>query len=210
METDSENNLEIEVKFFIGEPARLKDRLLKLGGRHLSRSFETNLCFDDPENRLKTRDQLLRLRQEEKTTLTFKSRPPFQDTNFKTLIEHEVEVSSFETMASILSALGFRPVRQYEKWRETFIFNYAKALIDTMPYGDFIELEGDKSAIRDLAGRLNLEWKNRIILNYLAMFDILKAALNLPFNDVTFDNFHGYSFDIQQFLPLFYTGRQDG
>jgi len=180
----------------------IRDRILDFGAVSRERVFETNLRFDDADNHLIQKKSLLRLRQDTKTILTFKSEPPFKDDQFKILRELEVEVSDFATMKHILESLGFREEQVYEKWRETFILNRTNLCLDTMPYGDFLEIEGQKDDIKKLASQIGLKWEKRILLNYLAIFEIIKQKLNLPFYDVTFSNFINIRFDLAEYLDL--------
>jgi adenylate cyclase class 2 len=195
-------HLEIEVKFYLSDMDAIRDRILELGAVSMGRVFETNLRFDDSDNRLIEKKSLLRLRRDTKTTLTFKSEPPFKNNQFKILKELEVEVSNFTTMKHILESLGFRGEQVYEKWRETFMLNSANLCLDTMPYGDFLEIEGQKEDIKELAYRIGLKWQKRILFNYLAIFDVIKQKLNLPFYDVTFSNFINIRFDLEEYLDL--------
>ena len=45
----------------------------------------------------------------------------------------------------------------------------------------------------------------RITLNYLAIFDIIRRKLNLPFTDITFDNFKKISIDLTKYSHLIET-----
>jgi len=200
-------NLEIEVKFYLSDMDSIRDRILEIGAVPRGRVFETNLRFDDADNHLIQKKSLLRLRQDTKTTLTFKSEPAFKDDQFKILKELEVEVSDFSTMKHILESLGFREEQVYEKWRETFILNHTNLCLDTMPYGDFLEIEGQKQDIKKLASEIGLKWKKRILLNYLAIFDIIRQKSNLLFYDVTFSNFINIRFDIAKYLDLLEVNR---
>ena len=71
-----------------------------------------------------------------------------------------------------------------------------------MPYGNFLEIEGQEESIKDFAIRLGLQWDQRIILNYLEIFDILKEILNLNFTDISFDNFDNVNVDLAAHLNL--------
>jgi adenylate cyclase class 2 len=200
-------HLEIEVKFYLSDMDAIRDRILELGAVSMGRIFETNLRFDDADNRLTEKKSLLRLRRDTKTILTFKSEPPFKNDQFKILKELEVEVSDFATMKHILESLGFREEQVYEKWRETFRLNTANLCLDTMPYGDFLEIEGQMEDIKKLASQIGLKWKKRILLNYLAIFDVIKQKSNLPFYDVTFSNFINIRFDLAEYLDLLEANR---
>lgn len=194
--------LETEVKFYLPNIDSIRTRLIDLGAVFKHRAFETNIRFEDPEKSLIKKKSLLRLRKDKKITLTFKSEPPLQDDQFKILKEFEVEVSDFDAMEHILKSLGFKEEQVYEKWREIYVFGDTHLCLDTMPYGDFLEIEGTKESIQQLALEIGLLWEKRILLNYLAIFDIIKRQLNLSFYDVTFGNFNNIRFDMAQYLKL--------
>jgi adenylate cyclase class 2 len=198
--------LEIEVKFHLPEIEPIRDRLLAFRATPSGRVFETNIRFENALKSLKKQGILIRLRQDDRTRLTFKACLPTPDTQFKVHKELEVEVGDFETCRSILEALGYYPEQTYEKWRETFVLDDTNLLIDTMPYGEFLEIEGEKSHIREMADRLGLNWEERILLNYLEIFEVIQRAEDLRFSDITFDNFRIIHFDIEKYLPLLYAG----
>ena len=204
MSNQNLSHLEIEVKFFINDIDLLRNRVLDLNCSLQGREFETNIRYDDKNNTLFKNKSLLRLRKDKHNYLTFKSTPKTQDKDVKIMTEYEVKVNDYESIQHILASLGFVPVQHYEKYRETFCMGNTQILIDTLPYGDFIEIEGDKDHILKLASELGLNWNHRILLNYLAIFEIIKDKLNLPFSDVTFDNFASYKIDVSKFLPIFY------
>lgn len=195
--------LEIEVKFYLANVEAIHSRIMKLGAQRLGRAFETNIRFEDANNSLIKQKSLLRLRKDTKTRLTFKSEPRSEDHEFKILKELEVEVSDFHIMKQILESIGFHKEQTYEKWRETFILNRTILCIDTLPYGDFLEIEGEKHNIKEISGSIGLEWNKRILTNYLHLFQIIKDKSDLPFSDVTFDNFKNIRIDCKQYLDLF-------
>ena len=200
--------LEIEVKFHLLDRNFIRNRLLDIVAETTGRVFETNLRFENVHNTLLTQKTLLRLRWDTKTTLTFKSEPSTQDSQFKILKELEVEVSDFSTMRRILESLGFHKEQTYEKWREVFILDDTLFCIDTMPFGNFLEIEGEKADIKNYASVMGQKWKKRILFNYLEIFDILREKLDLPFSDVTFSNFETARFDFSKYAHLFEAGRE--
>ncbi len=201
------NNLEIEVKFHLADPAAMHQRLLELGAEAQPKVFETNIRYDDNDQSLLRSGRLLRLRQDSVCRLTFKSKPAEQDTDYKIYNELEVEVQDFDTMNAILRALGYDTAQIYEKWRQSFAYNDAIVCMDSMPYGEFLEIEGPKGAIREIARRLGLPWQERILSNYLAIFDRLRHKAGLPFNDVTFNNFKRHPFEITPHIQLLQAGQ---
>ncbi|MBW2181011.1 MAG: class IV adenylate cyclase [Deltaproteobacteria bacterium] len=201
------NNIEIEVKFYLDDIKPIQNYLVDLGAVHKGRFFESNIRFEDKNNKLLKNQSLLRLRKDAKTTLTYKSKPPFENNEFKIHQELEVEVNDFEKMNLILESLGFHQEQIYEKWRETFIIQKTIVCIDQMPFGDFLEIEGEMKDIKNLADTMALDWEKRILLNYIELFDIIKQNLNLSFNDITFNNFKDISVDVSKYQKLFEAGK---
>lgn len=202
------NHIEIEVKFYLDNINPIRNYLIGLGAVCKGRFFESNIRFEDKDKTLFKNQSLLRLRKDVKTTLTFKSKAPVENDQFKIHKEMEVEISDFDTMNLILESLGFHQEQLYEKWRETFIINKTTVCIDQMPFGDFLEIEGEMKRIKDLAVSMALNWEKRILLNYLELFAILKQNLNLPFNDITFENFKNVPAELSTYQKLFKAGQR--
>jgi adenylate cyclase class 2 len=198
--------IETEVKFHLSDPPDARTRLLALGARSLGRSFERNIRFEDGAKNLIRRKSLLRLREDRKVTLTFKSLPADADPAFKQLIELEVEVADFVAMQRILASLGYHPEQAYEKWRETLTLDRTTFCLDTLPFGDFLEIEGPKQAIVDAVKRLDFKWNKRILLNYLEIFEVIRSRENLPFADITFTNFAARPVHLGSLLHLLEAG----
>jgi adenylate cyclase, class 2 len=191
-------SLEIEVKFYVPDIDAIRTRIRSLGADSKGGGFETNIRFDDEGMRLTRGKKLLRLRQDTRCRLTVKSLPDDPgdaDTEFKIFRELEVDVSDSQTMIAILEQLGFYPRQVYEKQRETYFFNDTELCLDTLPFGHFLEIEGGKDDIRKAAEAIGLNWEKRITANYLSMFASLQQQLNLPFEDVTFENFEKVEID---------------
>jgi adenylate cyclase class 2 len=200
-------NLEIEVKFYVEEIEALRKRLIDASAKSDGRMFENNICFDNANGDILSSNSLLRLRMKnKKIILTYKTIPDIGDSEFKVVKELEVEVSDFEMMMSILYALGFRQSQIYEKYRETFTIGNTKLCLDRMPFGDFLEIEGEKDEIRNLSQQIGMQWNRRILGSYRALFDIIKQRLFLSFHDITFDNFRTVKMGMKTFLPLFEAG----
>ena len=197
------DSLEIEVKFFLPDSDKVRENIIQLGAVSLGRFFEVNIRFEDEGQCLIKKNALLRLRKDSRVTLTYKSEPELNDSNFKIYRELEVEVSDFDVMKSILGSLGFNAEQIYEKWRETLVLQDIHFCIDRMPFGTFLEIEGKKERILEMSQKLDLKWEQRILFNYLKIFDILKKCENLSFSDVTFENFKHLSLDFSKYLGLF-------
>lgn len=189
----NDNGLEIEVKFLVRDLAAIRSRL-GLAGGSLSkvRIYERNIRFDTPWESLLMQGKLLRLRQDTVARITFKAEPEEQHTSEVRIREEiEMEVEDFDTAVHILEKIGFVQKEVYEKYRETFLLDGVEVVLDELPFGDFVELEGSEQAIRRVADRLALAWDKRILSNYLALMAEIKSAYQLPFDDLTFENFAG-------------------
>jgi adenylate cyclase, class 2 len=204
--TTASGNLEIEVKFHIVDILRLHRRLVEMGATTRPEVFESNIRFEGAGEAFKKKGQLLRLRKDASCRLTFKCRPLGHDSEFKVYQELEVEVDNFDVMNNILQSLGFRPAQVYEKWRRVFNWRDVELCLDRMPFGTFLEIEGPRQSIKNAAHQLGLVWRDRILTNYLAIFDILRDKFELPFKDVTFSNFERHPVDLAPLLPILCAG----
>jgi adenylate cyclase class 2 len=204
----AQDNLEVEVKFYVMDSELINLRLVALGATAWPEVFETNICFDDSEHTLKASGKLLRLRQDGACRLTYKCPPAQDDPECKVFKELEVEMSDFDAIAGILQALGYHPVQIYEKRRQTFAWRDVAFCLDVMPFGTFLEIEGPKQSIKEAARQLGLAWKDRILSNYLAIFEVLRNRFGLPFNNVTFADFEKHPVDIVPLLPNLKSGKE--
>ena len=179
----------------VADLAAFRETLLAAGGRPVRpRVYERNVRYDTGNDRLLQRDELLRLRQDTAVTLTFKGVDQSAgQSEAKVREEIEIELDDFDRAAAIIKRLGFEPKQVYEKYRETFQLGEVEVVLDEMPFGNFVELEGEEAAIKAAAARLDLAWNRRIVTSYLDLMIRLKTHYSLPFNDLTFANFKDLS-----------------
>ena len=181
---------EIEAKFYVLDLKRIGTRLHELEARLIqARVLETNIRFDLPDARLRSQGRVLRLRQDTETHLTYKGAGTSeQGVIDRTEIEFVVE--DFEKAKSLLEALGYQKLLQYDKYRTTYELGNCHIMLDELPYGNFVEIEGENiAAIRAMADRLNLDPQAAIAKSYSTLFDIACRRLGLTFTDLTFFNF---------------------
>ena len=180
---------EVEVKFHIDRLQALEQRVLQAGGRLTSpRTLETNLRFDTPGGELRRGQRALRLRRDSSVTLTYKGPGTLKD-GIRTRAEVEVQVRSMDDARAVLEGLGFLVVFEYEKYRTTYSLDRFEIMLDELPYGDFVELEGSFETLGPAAQQLGLRWEAAIPESYHALFEKLQAARQLTFRDLTFNNF---------------------
>jgi adenylate cyclase class 2 len=103
-------------------------------------------------------------------------------------IEIEVEVDDPRRARLLLEALGYQVVFVYEKEREVFALGEATVMLDELPFGSFVEIEAeDIELVRAAAASIGLDWTDRVGLTYLRLFESLRARLDWPVAEATFD-----------------------
>jgi adenylate cyclase class 2 len=179
--------MEIEAKFQLPSHFDIRQRILSLGARSLTGRFlERNTRLDTADRALAADHKLLRLRQGLKNTLTVKHATD----RFEARQEYEIEIDDYQVALELLGALGYQKTVIYEKYREIYTLNEVLLMLDEVPYGCFIEIEGQElEQIREAAKQLGLEWSTRVQRSYIAMFNRLRERLEFDFEDVTFSNF---------------------
>ena len=189
---------EIEVKFLLDNLAAMRQRLVTLGATcKTPRTYEENLLFDTSDAQLKRQGCLLRLRRDRHNLITYKEPPVHNDLDFKIMHEYEVEVSDFAQMQTILEKLGFPPVLRLEQYRETFTYQKAEIVLDEVPFGTFMEIEGPRDAIRDIVPALGLDFAARLVSSYAEIFEAVCTTYKLPATDMTFETFRSLASDVR-------------
>ena len=149
--------IEIEKKYRLTSDQReaILVRFSELGLRRVKKEFEENTLYTGPN--LDVRSAVVRLRRVGKRSiLTYKRR--FASTSsIKRQLEEETEVSNAEAMDAILKHLGLKPSVVYEKRRETWRVGQAEVVLDQLPFGLFMEIEGSSAEIRKLEKKLHLD-----------------------------------------------------
>jgi adenylate cyclase class 2 len=184
------NDRELEVKFYVSDLRLLEQRLIRLKAELVQpRTHEINLRFDTPKGDLSRAFQVLRLRQDSAARLTYKG-PARVESGVRSRQEIEFVVSDFDAARALLEALGYQVVMIYEKYRSMYNLGQVHVTLDVLPYGDFVEIEGpDPESIREVNDRLGLDWEARAPESYVMLFDRLRREMNLPFQDLAFENF---------------------
>ncbi len=150
-------SIEIEKKYRLTNKQReeVVSRLPRIGATRVGVEFEENTLYAGEA--LDVERSVLRLRRVGKRgTLTYKEKFPTRS-DIKRQQEDETRVDDPEAMASILDAMGFTPAMVYEKRRETWKFGNTEIVIDELPFGLFMEIEGEESGIREVEGKLAIK-----------------------------------------------------
>ena len=149
--------IEIEKKYRLTQKRRVavERRLHEIGASSKPVEFEENTLYRG--GRLELGSYALRLRRVgARAILTFKQRLPSKS-SIKHQQEEETEVSDAEAAHAILTALGFRPALVYEKRRTRFDLGRSEIVIDELPFGLFMEIEGTEKEITRVEALLGIE-----------------------------------------------------
>ncbi len=184
------NGQETEAKFYVHNLKKIETSLQNLGARlHQPRVLETNTRFDLPDGSLRAKAHVLRLRQDTEARLTYKG----ASKNKRGVLDREeIEfiVEDFDKAKQLLAALGYQPIFYYEKYRATYELDKTLIMLDELPYGNFVEIEGEtEETIRALSAKLHLNWEATIERSYSALFEHIHKSMNLSFRDLSFENF---------------------
>ncbi len=150
-------SIEIEKKYLLNAERRdeLRTELEASGAEFVGREFEENTIYSN--DHLRETGSIVRIRKTDKRSiLTFKRRIENQF-DVKQQIEHETEVTDSAAAEAIIAELGLMPVLVYEKYRDTWNFRSVELVIDELPFGDYMEIEGSMTAIKEAEILLGME-----------------------------------------------------
>lgn len=155
---------EIEKKYKIDKKllVELTAKLGEIGAVFAYETFEENYLHRGGV--LDERGAVLRLRKTpEKTVLTYKEKVGSQSA-FKHQIEHETIVQDVEATEAIIERLGYVLSVVYEKHRKAWHLGNTEVVLDELPFGYYMEIEGaieDILAVEKLLSIEHLENESR-------------------------------------------------
>ncbi len=197
----TQDNREREVKFYLSDLHDQK-RILENAGAILikDRVHELNYRFDTSTSSLKENHQMLRLRKDDQVHLTFKDQTSLSE-GIADRRELEISIDDFNTALLMLEALGLSVFIIYEKYRTTYHLNQCEVVLDELPFGNFLEIEGvSVESIKAAADLLELDWKDHTTFSYLELFYHLKAKKSLQIDHILFENFKDMKFEEADFF----------
>ena len=184
------NGQEIEAKFHVQNLRKIELRLLELKAQLIQpRVHEVNLRFDRSDGELRNSFRVLRLRQDDIARFTFKGPSVENKGGILSRQEIEFEVGDFDSAKQFLEAVGFQVVVFYEKFRTTYELNDTHLMLDELPYGSFIEIEGENvESIHSIADLLSLNWEAMVKAGYHALFERVAGKYGLDVSKLSFEN----------------------
>lgn len=127
----------------------------ELEAQFIREDFEVNELYGG--GILEEEKAVLRVRKiNERTILTYKRRLK-NDFGVKQNTEHETCVEDAEAIENIIKCLGFQMGMVYEKRRKTWRLNNVEIVLDELPFGLFMEIEGKITEIALIEMMLEIE-----------------------------------------------------
>lgn len=179
--------LEREIELGFRDAQEARGAVLAAGATPLrGRRLQQDCLLDTPDDQLRRRCCMLRVRTESGTTLlTFKG--PAQASPMKLREEMETTAGDGLLLLRMLEAVGFRVWFRYEKYREEFAHEEVTIAIDETPVGTFVEIEGSERGIRDAAAALARTPDDYVIDSYRGLYVKHRESLGLPLTHMLFE-----------------------
>ncbi len=149
--------IEIEKKYRLNaeECKQVFINLKEIEAKFVGEDFEENTLYRG--GILDEKHAVLRVRKiNDKTILTYKEPVP-NSLAFKQQIEYETSVEKASEIEKIIENLGFTKALVYEKRRKTWHFRDVEIVLDELPFGLYMEIEGSITAIVEAEMFLEIE-----------------------------------------------------
>jgi adenylate cyclase, class 2 len=136
-------------------------------------SFQRTVRRDTANLDLAKRGVFLRTRSDVKNVITLKKKNS-QNTKVYERQEYETEVKDIKVVEDILEILGFDDIKIMEKYRIQGKFGDVTIVFDELPFGLFMEIEGDEESILSVFKELDLDFEKRIVKTYWDLWEEYK------------------------------------
>ena len=149
--------IETEKKFHLGEKRleEITSRLVEMGATFEKEVFEVN--YQHRGGDMDERGATLRLRKiGDYTVLTYKEKVASEN-GTKRKMEFETHVSDVDAAEAIIQRLGYRLTAVYEKRRKYWRFGDVEVVLDELPFGLYMEIEGTSEEIDKAQKKLGLK-----------------------------------------------------
>lgn len=156
-EVTSRMAIETEKKYHLGAKRvdEVTQRLVELGATFEKEVFEVN--YQHRGGEMDERGATLRLRKiGDFTVLTYKEKVATEN-GAKSKIEFETSVSDVDAAEAIIERLGYRLTAVYEKRRKYWRLGEVEVVLDELPFGLYMEIEGTTEAIAKAQKKLGLK-----------------------------------------------------
>lgn len=178
-------HIEKEIKIKVENPKQLISLLTKLKAEKRNEGSQITTRMDSPELKLEKKGIFLRVRTGEKNIVTLKKKIKSNGDLFERM-ELETEVKNPELLADIFAELGFTKRSIMEKYRINYSYQNTKISIDELPFGIYIEIEGNPKDIVRTAKELSLDLSKKITVTYWDLFEKYKRKTKKAGENIVF------------------------
>ncbi|MCQ2532529.1 MAG: class IV adenylate cyclase [Saccharofermentans sp.] len=188
--------VEVEIKLKVDSADLIEKKLVELGFKKGQTLQEIDYYYNGVDRDFRESGEALRLRLTESLDgsaivadrpgepliqMTYKG--PKLDKVSMSRVEHQVNIDDFETMQSILSSLGYKPVMPVIKLRRELFSEEMTACVDTVDgLGDYLELEiivdeenqreDALNKIADVLNKMEYSISDTTTISYLSMLEM--------------------------------------
>lgn len=154
--------IETEVKIEIDSVEQIRQKLVEMKAELFKKkALQTDIYLDN--GRLRKKDQTLKIR--DNAILVYKGHSQKRK-NIRSSEEIEVMVDNGSYILHLLEKLGYTRYWKKELYRECYLYHMTQICIDETPMGNFIEIEGKKEDIINIAKQLGFSQKHFIADGY--------------------------------------------
>ena len=168
---------EIEIKIRLKDKKAIQKKLLELGWQIKELRFQRDTRVIQPTHSTVYKNVFPRVREDSNGSKIFTVKVKNDiikdsDKKYFERDEYELEIEEPSTMLKIFYILGFTDQRVLEKYRQFWIFNGSNIdlVIDSVPFGDYLEIEGNKDEINKIVNELELQDEPRVTNAYFVEY----------------------------------------
>lgn len=181
------NQIETELKFQTTDPKKVLSVLLASGAKIISKNKQKTVLFDTTNHDLENKGVFVRVRAEgEENTITLKEKIG-NDETVRQRKETEFKIEDLDKMSYIIEKLGFDYVVIMEKYRIELSYKNSHVCIDEMPFGFYVEIEGEEAEINLIAQELRFKPEEKIIVTYWDLFEDWKKDKGITDQNIVFE-----------------------
>jgi adenylate cyclase class 2 len=181
----SKDYIEKEIKVKVENPKQLLSLLAELKAEKKGEGFQRTTRMDTPDLNLEKQGTFLRVRTGGKDIVTLKKKIKSKGELFERM-ELETEVKDPELLADIFANLGFTKRFIMEKYRIDYSYKNTKISVDELPFGVYVEIEGEPEDIQSVARELNLNLSKKIVVTYWDLFEEHKKQTGQTGENIVF------------------------
>lgn len=181
------DHIETELKFQTIDPQRIINALMASGAKLVSKNKQKTVRFDTINHDLEKKGIFIRVRAEgEENTITLKEKIG-NDETVRQRKETEFKIEDLDKMSYIIQKLGFDYVLVMEKYRIELTYKNSHVCVDEMPFGFYVEIEGEEAEINLIAQELGFKPEEKIIVTYWDLFEDWKKDKRITNQNIVFE-----------------------